>query len=102
LDEKQRWASKQRPQSAPYLSGTYGYRALAGLLLLLLSCLQALGQAPRDTGNQVTITIRHADFLERATTDTASYVMKLVGNVALVQGSSQLFLRQRLPEPGEK
>lgn len=61
------------------------------MLLLLLSCLQALGQAPRDTGNQVTITIRHADFLERATTDTASYVMKLVGNVALVQGSSQLF-----------
>ena len=66
--------------------------ALTGALLLLLGSTVAVkAQQPRDTANQVTITIQHADFLERVAADTANSIMKLIGNVALKQGDNQLF-----------
>lgn len=66
--------------------------ALTGALLLLLGSTVAVkAQQSRDTANQVTITIQHADFLERVTADTANSIMKLIGNVALKQGDNQLF-----------
>lgn len=67
-------------------------KALSGALLLLLGTVfSAIAQLPPDTSNQITITIQHADFLERAAADTSGYVMKLIGNVVLKQTDNQLF-----------
>lgn len=67
-------------------------KALAGALLLLLGiATQATAQAGKDTAGKVTITIQHADFLERSATDTANYVMKLIGNVALKQADNIMY-----------